>query len=65
MGKRRAEEVLAAVLRASRIERGRRRISCERAQKIASRCGVKVRDVGRVCDRHDIKIAKCMLGCFR
>ena len=39
-------------------------LRCEAAFAIASACGCAVREIGRLCDAHGIRIRGCQLGCF-
>jgi len=54
-----------AVLAASEESRGKTRLACADAFRIAAEFGVEPMAVARVCGRQGIRIAKCQLGCFR
>jgi len=58
-------QMAAAVLAASAEERGKTRLACADAFRIAAEFGVEPMAVARVCARKGIRIAKCQLGCFR
>ena len=62
MGK--AEELIKAVLeRAEEID-GRKKLACAEAFELAQKFEVEVIEIGRICNRHNIRIRKCQLGCF-
>jgi hypothetical protein len=44
---------------------GRRKLACADAFDLAERFDVKIVEVGRICNRNNIKICKCPLGCFK
>lgn len=44
---------------------GRRKLPCSEAFELAKRFDVKIVEVGRICNRNNIKICKCQLGCFK
>jgi hypothetical protein len=54
----------AAILAALRARAREDRIDCREALAIAARLGIPPARVGRVCDRHGIRITNCQLGCF-
>ena len=43
---------------------GRMTITCDDAFDISNKLGVKISEVGKVCNSEKIKITKCQLGCF-
>lgn len=58
------EELIKAVLeRAEEID-GRKKLACAEAFELAQEFGVEVIEIGRICNRHNIRIRKCQLGCF-
>jgi len=59
-----AEELIKAVLeRAEEID-GRKKLACAEAFELAQEFEVEVIEIGRICNRHNIRIRKCQLGCF-
>jgi hypothetical protein len=40
------------------------RLNCAEAFEIAAEFQVRPAEVGRICNRHGIRIANCQLGCF-
>ena len=58
------ETLEQAVLAGSKTEQGRLQMSCARAHVLAEDLGVSLGAIGQVCERHDIKLTGCQLGCF-
>jgi len=59
-----AEELIKAVLeRAEEID-GKKKLACAEAFELAKEFEVEVIEIGRICNRHNIRIRKCQLGCF-
>jgi len=55
-----------AVIGASRVTaEGRRQLPCSAAFALRHRHGIALKRIGEICDREDIRIVKCRLGCFR
>lgn len=52
------------VVRAARQASGRKVLSCAAAFRLARELKVPLRDIGRFCDQHQIRIVGCQLGCF-
>ncbi len=49
----------------SAIERdGTKILACARALALAEALQVAPREIGRICNENDIRIAHCQLGCF-
>ena len=46
-------------------DEGKLKLTCTAAFKIAEEQGVKLLDITRICNKNDIKICKCQLGCFK
>ncbi|MBD3235798.1 MAG: hypothetical protein GF330_03765 [Candidatus Eisenbacteria bacterium] len=40
------------------------RLACRDALALAARLQIKPIEIGRLCDRHQIRIVNCQLGCF-
>jgi LAO/AO transport system kinase len=40
------------------------KLSCEDAHKIAEELKLELKEIGEMADKMNIKIIKCMLGCF-
>ena len=62
MGKRR--DLTDAVLERVQESKGRKRLTCSDAFELAREFKTEVIQIGRICNRHNIKISKCQLGCF-
>jgi len=43
---------------------GRKKLACAEAFELAKEFEVEVIEIGRICNRHNIRIHKCQLGCF-
>lgn len=59
------EELINAIFRECQEVEGRKKLSCAQAFELAKQFQVEVMEVGRICNRHNIKIYKCQLGCFK
>ena len=44
---------------------GGRKLACAEAFDLARRFDMKIVEVGRICNKNNIKICKCQLGCFK
>ena len=62
MGKK--EELTNAVLERAQEDDGKKRLSCAEAFELAQEFEVEVAEIGRICNRQNIRIRKCQLGCF-
>jgi len=58
------KELLEVIQTETYEEDGKTKLACPKAFKIAKQNPVTIRDVGRVCDENEIRLAKCQLGCF-
>lgn len=54
----------SAILSGVKLQNGRRQISCARAHVLSEDLGVSLGVIGHFCQRHDIKLTDCQLGCF-
>ncbi len=54
----------AVIETASEID-GRKKLSCAEAFQLAGHFGVKVLEIGHICNAKNIRICKCQLGCFK
>jgi len=59
------DELLTAVMDASYVEGGRRRLNCADAFKLAERLDVELHEISSVCNQSKIRISNCQLGCFK
>ena len=62
MGKE--QELINAVLERAQESEGKKKLSCTEAFELAEEFKVKIIEIGRICNRHNIRICKCQLGCF-
>ncbi len=58
------EDILAEIARFAFSEGGKVRLTCAHAHLIAKKTGIKLGDLGRICNEQHIKICQCQLGCF-
>ena len=42
----------------------KKRLTCGKAFKLAQKYEIEIIEIGRICNKHNIKICKCQLGCF-
>lgn len=59
------KDLLNAVLKRSQDADGTGKLTCAEAFELAQEFGVKVIEIGRICNQQNIRICKCQLGCFR
>ena len=57
-------DLIKAVLERAQEIDGRKKLACAEAFELAQEFGVEVIEIGRICNRHNIRIRKCQLGCF-
>ncbi|MHC4424429.1 MAG: hypothetical protein ACYSWR_07175 [Planctomycetota bacterium] len=62
MGKR--QDLTDAILERAQESQGRMRLTCADAFELAREFKTEVIQIGHICNRHNIKISKCQLGCF-
>ncbi|MBN1804261.1 MAG: hypothetical protein JW837_03330 [Sedimentisphaerales bacterium] len=41
-----------------------KRLTCSQAFDLARKYKMEIIEIGRICNKHNIKIRKCQLGCF-
>ena len=58
-------ELVNAVIKTATEVNGKKRLSCAEAFRLAARFGVKVREIGNICNTNEIRICNCQLGCFK
>jgi hypothetical protein len=42
----------------------KKRLTCAEAFELANKYEIEIIEIGRICNKHKIKISKCQLGCF-
>jgi len=57
-------DLINAVLERAQETNGRKKLACAEAFELAKEFEVEVIEIGRICNRHNIRIRKCQLGCF-
>jgi hypothetical protein len=58
------KEQLELIVEACEEKEGKKRLTCAAAFKLVEEHGLKIKEIGKVCDEQKIKIIKCQLGCF-
>lgn len=62
------DKFIDAVLKSARREQdsdNRKKLSCAEGFEIAREFDAEIIEIGRICNKHNIRICKCQLGCFR
>ena len=62
------EELLNAILESTdkgQSSEDKKRLTCAMAFELAKKYDVEIIEIGRICNKHDIKICKCQLGFFK
>ncbi len=58
------EKILTKIIENCIIENDRKYLTCEKAFQIARELNVDASNIGRLCNRENIKIRSCQIGCF-
>jgi len=61
------EELINAVLESANSGQpsdDKKRLTCTKAFELAEKFEMEIIEIGRICNKHNIKICKCQLGCF-
>jgi hypothetical protein len=60
------EETLKQLVMAATFEEdGRRKLTCSEAFRLATEQGAATLDIARICNKNNIRLCKCQLGCFK
>ena len=59
-----SDNLINAVLERAQDSDDRKKLTCTEAFQIARELNVEVAEIGRICNRQNIRICKCQLGCF-
>ena len=59
------QELMNAVLERAQEGNGTKKLACAEVFELAQKLEVEIIEIGRICNRHNIRICKCQLGCFR
>lgn len=54
----------AALLKATVQHNGKPILTCKKALQLAEKFGITPKRVGTLCNKENIKIRQCQLGCF-
>jgi hypothetical protein len=63
----REKQLVEAVLKSAdnrQDPKGRKSLTCARAFMLAKEFETEIIEIGRLCNKHNIRICKCQLGCF-
>jgi len=58
------EDLINALLERAQEVDGNKKLTCAEAFELVKEFGAEIVEIGRICNRHDIRICKCQLGCF-
>jgi len=61
----RHQDLIKAVIERAQESDGRKKLGCAEAFELADTFETKITEIGRICNRHSIRICKCQLGCFK
>lgn len=59
------EELINAVLEKATESDGRKKLACAEVFELAQEFETEIIEIGYICNRQNIKICKCQLGCFK
>ncbi len=59
-----SNDLINTVLERAQEIDGRKKLACAEAFELAHELGVKVAEIGHICNQQNIRICKCQLGCF-
>jgi hypothetical protein len=62
------KELLNAILKftnSGQASENKNRLTCTEAFELAQKYNVEIIEIGRICNKHNIKICKCQLGFFK
>jgi len=59
------QKLIEAVLEKAREPDGKKKLSCAKAFELARQYDAKINEIGRICNRQNVRICNCQLGCFK
>ncbi len=59
-----SDDLINAVLERAQEIDGRKKLACADAFMLAREFQTEVIEIGRICNRQNMRICKCQLGCF-
>ena len=59
------KEILEKVINAAEEIGGRKKLACKMAFSLSAEYGIPLIDIAKYCNKGDIKICSCQLGCFK
>ena len=54
-----------AVIEAASEFDGKKKLTCAKAFELVREFETEIIEIGHICNRHNIRICNCQLGCFR
>jgi hypothetical protein len=58
------KKLIDSIFKQARKSNGRKKLTCAQAFELAREFEAEIPEIGRICNKHNIKICKCQLGCF-
>jgi hypothetical protein len=65
MTERNDEQLLEVIKARCYQDSGKTKLNCSDALALAKELGIDSLAIAGICNRHDIRIATCQLGCFK
>ena len=59
------EDLINAVIARAQESGPKKKLACAQAFGLAEEFDATIIEIGRICNRHNIRICKCQLGCFK
>ena len=59
------DDLVGAIMKKTFSDGDRIKLNCASAFYIAEQFGVKISDIGDICNERNIRISSCQLGCFK
>ena len=59
------EDLINAVIARAQESEPKKKLACAQAFELAEEFDAAIIEIGRICNRHNIRICKCQLGCFK
>ena len=59
------ENLVKVILERVQETDGKKKLTCAEALELAREFEAEIIEIGRICNRHNIRICECQLGCFK
>ena len=53
------------VINTATLVDGKKKLACAEAFKLSREHDISLKEIGEICNRHEIKVIACELGCFK